>query len=68
MNLSQTDIHSALWVRLKSHLENEREKLRKQNDGMLTPEKTAFIRGRIAQIKALLALETAPAQETDDGR
>ncbi len=52
-----------LWVGLEAHLKRELDTLRRQNDASLTVERTENIRGRIAQVKAILALaEDKPAQ------
>lgn len=49
---------SALWLRLRLHLDAELAAARAENDAMgKGPEHTAFLRGRIAQLKALLALQ-----------
>ena len=48
---------SAVWIRLKEFYEARLTLLRSSNDGNLTPEQTAKFRGRIAEVKALLALE-----------
>lgn len=47
---------NALWRRLMKHLREQRDTLRAQNDGDLDPIKTAHMRGRIAQLSAILAL------------
>ncbi len=50
-----------LWRRLKEHIEQTIDQLRKQNDNEnLSPEKTAFMRGRIKALKDLLELENPP--------
>ena len=51
------DRQSAVWLRLKEFYEARLTLLRSSNDGQLTAEQTAKIRGRIAEVKALLALE-----------
>jgi len=51
------DRQSAVWLRLKEHYEARLTLLRSSNDGQLTAEQTAKIRGRIAEVKALLSLE-----------
>ena len=54
------DFHTNTWRRLKK-LYNERlNDLREQNDQMsLTPERTAAIRGAIAEVKKFLDLESS---------
>lgn len=55
--LDQSDFTTATWMKLRAYCEKEIETLRKQNDGDLPPEITAKTRGRIAELKGLLALE-----------
>lgn len=58
---------SALWQRLEPYLTQRVADLRSQNDGDLTHEQTIKLRGRISELKALLALaNTTPAQAEDD--
>jgi len=47
---------SPLWLSLARHLQERLNVLRQQNDTSLAPEKTENVRGRIAQIKEILAL------------
>lgn len=47
---------SPLWMALMSHLEVRLAVLRCQNDGNLDERDTAVMRGRIAEIKALMSL------------
>lgn len=69
--LSESDTRSEVWLRLKSHMEDRLQTLRAQNDGDLDEVKTAKLRGRINELKYLLALdqplEPVPAQVTSDG-
>lgn len=63
--LNQADRDSGLWQRLKKHLEHRRDVLRKKNDSPLLDERaTAEVRGRLAQLKELLALDS-PAPGVD---
>lgn len=56
--LSAADRNNPLWMRLKRRMEESRDELRNQNDSMhLGERETAFLRGRIAAFKELLALE-----------
>lgn len=57
MKLDTRDIQSALWVRLRAHLQERMDLCRRKNDGDLDPDETARLRGRIAQLKEILALE-----------
>ncbi len=53
--LNDTDRQSAVWKKIKKHLEERRELLRKQNDNPnLDFEKTALLRGGIREIGKLL--------------
>ncbi len=56
--LTAEELHSTAWLKIRSHYECELEKLRSKNDGDQPPEATAKLRGRIMEIKKLLALET----------
>ena len=61
--LAAHDKTNPLWVALSAHLASEIDTLRRQNDASLPPERTENIRGRIAGIKAILALsDDQPAQ------
>lgn len=58
--------HSATWVVLKKHLEGRLDILRRQNDGDMDERRSARLRGRIAEVKAMLALgEDKPRQEPE---
>jgi len=68
MKLTETEVHSALWTKLKEHMESRLAEHRRKNDGDLDPTKTARMRGRIDELKVLLALETPePAQVAEHG-
>lgn len=63
MRLDEHDLRSALWLRLHAHLTGRLASLRAQNDGDFSPEDTSKLRGRIAELKAILALaEQEPVQ------
>lgn len=69
MKLQEHEIRSALWLRLQAHLTAQLVTLRQKNDGALSHEDTTRLRGRIAQLKEILALsQTEPVQgvATDD--
>ena len=51
------DAQNPLWQKLKPYLEERLENLRKMNDGDHNDLGTANLRGRIAEVKALLALD-----------
>lgn len=58
--LTKNDCQSAVWLKLKAHLEAELAERRAYNDGLsLTDIETAAIRGDIKRIKRLLGLESA---------
>ena len=54
---------SPLWRKLAEHYESRLESLRNQNDGDRTDVDTAKLRGRIAEVKLVLALGNDPVQE-----
>ena len=62
--LEPQDLTNPLWLRLEAHLQQTLGELRALNDASLPPERTENTRGRIAQVKALLALAapTKPPQ------
>lgn len=67
--LERHEIDSALWQKLRAHLEEELRTQRTKNDGEHDAVETAKIRGDIRRIKALLALGNLdPAQVADDGK
>lgn len=51
---------SPLWLNLERHMQQSLAELRALNDTSLPPERTEKIRGRIEQLKALLALADEP--------
>lgn len=56
LKLAPHERKSELWMKLSRHLAERLDSLRRQNDGDQTEESTAKLRGRIAEIKALLKL------------
>lgn len=64
--LTDNDRNTPLWLALRAHLERRLESQRAKNDTDLSAEDTAKVRGRIAEIKALLALEAPPPQVPAD--
>jgi len=63
MNLSKTDRLSPVWLAIKAHLESRLERLRLMNDNeSLDAIQTAAIRGRIAEVKALLLIGVDPIE------
>lgn len=62
----QRDFCTPEWDRLKDHIEQRLAAHRTALEAPTTDDQTArILRGRIAELKALLALETAPAPEAD---
>ena len=57
MSLSLQDRNSATWAVLKRHLEARLDTLRRMNDNPSGEMETATLRGRIAEIKRLLAMD-----------
>ena len=54
--LTEGDLNSGLWQRIKLHMESELLKLRIKNDSQWDELKTAFLRGHIECLKRILAL------------
>ena len=51
---------SPLWKSLERHMQEQLAELRLWNDASLPPERTEKLRGRIEQLKVLLALGDEP--------
>ncbi len=65
--LTREDIDSPTWKRVRTRLEQRLDELRIQNDRPLSAEQTAAIRGKIAEIKFLLTMDSpSPAIVTDE--
>lgn len=62
--MSRIDIQvdSQTWVAIKEWATEGLDVCRKRNDAPLPMENTAALRGEIAALKKLLALETPPAE------
>lgn len=56
MMLDAVDRQSLTWTKLREHYESRLNTLRRQNDGDLDERQTAKLRGRIAEVKAMIAL------------
>jgi hypothetical protein len=55
--MKREDFHTQTWKRLSTLVDERIDELRKLNDAQsLGPEKTAAIRGGIAELKKILAL------------
>lgn len=55
--LNVQELQSPVWVKLRDHLNERLDYLRKQNDCVMTEQATASLRGQILQVKALLAID-----------
>ncbi len=55
--LSEQERTSVLWGKLMAHYRERLAKLRSQNDGELSVDRTAKLRGQIAEVKAFLHLD-----------
>lgn len=62
MKLEPHEMQSALWQKLHAHMAERLDALRRSNDGDLSIEETQRLRGRIAQLKEILALAREPVQ------
>jgi len=60
--LNEVDRASFTWTRIADHLKSELDRYREQNDATLDVEQTALIRGRIAELKKILALGSPKPQ------
>lgn len=67
--LTPAEVNTPVWNKLERHLRRRLEAARERNDGELTPEQTALVRGEIKALKGLLALgrPLPPIPAGDDG-
>ena len=56
MRMQTSDFQTVTWRRLEKQLSARIEELRIMNDGNLSMEKTAELRGKIAELKQILSL------------
>lgn len=61
-----SDFLSPTWMRLKEHCQARLAALRMQNDKTISAEETTKLRGRIAEVKRILALDNPAPIEADD--
>lgn len=61
------DFRTDTWRRLDALLKRRLEDRRAENDARLDAEKTATLRGRIAELKDLLALASRAQEEAGQG-
>lgn len=66
MNLNRIEAQSALWLKLKGYMNEQLDLARRKNDGNLDQFETARLRGRIAALKELIALEESPVVPVAD--
>ena len=52
--LTETEIRSALWIKISAYLEQDLKSLRASNDNDQGENDTAKLRGQIAKVKELL--------------
>jgi hypothetical protein len=58
MKLTQAEAHSALWTKIKEHLESRIDSHRRKNDHDIDLIQTTRNRGRIAECMYLLEMAT----------
>ena len=64
--LTVQEVATPLWMRLRDYMADKLDDLREQNDaGGLNEIQTAMLRGRIACLKELIALENQPPLYSD---
>ena len=56
--LSAEERRTPMWFRIMEHMKERLEYLRVQNEGDKSEVQTAKIRGQIAELKAIMALDT----------
>lgn len=66
MEKPEIDFNNQSWSAVRKYAEERIDQLRRRNDGPLSPDQTATLRGSIAALKEILALETAPEIEADE--
>lgn len=68
LKLTAAEAHSAVWKRLKEHMEERLSAHRAKNDGPLDPIQTATVRGQVKELKVLLGMDKPePAQVAEHG-
>lgn len=55
LDFSDADRNTAAWLKIHAYLLARLDEHRRMNDNEQTPERTAALRGRIAELKVLLA-------------
>ena len=65
LKINQIEASTPLWFSMRAHYESRLSNLRAQNDNPANdPAKTAFIRGQIAEVKALLTIDKPDKGQT----
>lgn len=64
MVLKEHELNSSTWMKIQTHLEERLALLRAKNDASKTIEETEKLRGRIDEVKFMLAL-AEPEPETE---
>jgi hypothetical protein len=62
LRISEIEARTPLWQAVRAHYEDKLARLRAKNDTRQSPEETAWVRGQIAEVKALLALDEPPRE------
>ena len=65
-SMIEIDFRSQSWLAIRKLASDRLDALRRRNDGDLTMEQTIKVRGSIAILKDILALETAPEMVADE--
>jgi len=67
MILTEAELSSPVWDKIRKHYEARIQTLRAENDKNLSPSETDVLRGRIREAKAVLDLGTPkPKVEYDE--
>lgn len=67
--LTPSEVNTPVWHKLERYLRRRLEAARERNDGPLTADETAAVRGEIKALKGLLALgrPLLPVESSTDG-
>ena len=66
-DLSRAEKSTAVWRKIQKHFQYQLARERRRNDGRMSVEDTAAIRGKIALLKELIVLdEVNPDAEPDE--
>jgi len=67
MVLDELEANSAVWLKIRAHLEGRLAIAHRRNAKSMSIERTEKLRGRIAELEYLVALgKPAPQTEADD--